>query len=140
MFLGKSIRPTIKIWWTRPYIATHGGPTGMRLPFYYIRSYEAKAQIQTCRTSMGSNIGPCPLAWFALEGHVVKSNSSFYQSIAYVWNLNLSNILLHKCLLNYCKKIYENMTEFAFVNTRHFFKIKHQNLRPNFWKNAILEN
>ena len=27
--------------WTRPYIATHGGPTGVRLPFYYVATIKA---------------------------------------------------------------------------------------------------
>ena len=39
----------------------HGRPTGMRFPFYLVASsYVVKAQTHTCRTSMGSNIGPCP--------------------------------------------------------------------------------
>ena len=44
---------------TRPYIGTHGGRKGMRFALL-LCSYEVKAQTHTCRTSMGSNIGPCP--------------------------------------------------------------------------------
>ena len=31
-----------------------------------LRSYEVKAQTHTCRTSMGSNLGPCPINFFII--------------------------------------------------------------------------